>query len=180
MTRPFAPRLGAAFRDEHGRRSARLLRRCAGRIGSSPHLFAAVVSLILILAVFPDVVFRGASLRLTDQIEGAYQGLKLLSVYPPAPHRQWWHGYYDTGGATWQSEPMMEFMRHNVWTLDSPYWNPFSSAGALGPETLVDQKFSIVTLAYAALGGGTLVYNAVMVAFLWLGTFFIVLIARAK
>lgn len=61
-------------------------------------------------------------------------------------------GYHDNGGASFQSEPMMEFMKNTLSSGQSPYWNPYSSAGAVGPETLVDQKFSLFTICYAILG----------------------------
>jgi len=164
---------------------ARLFRRLA----RTPRLFAAALTSLLIVATFPDVLFAGTSLRLSDQLWGSYQNLELFRVHPlistsvaslGAAYGDWIVPYNDIGGATWQSEPMMEFMRNSLWTLDSPYWNPYSSAGALGPETLVDLKFSAFTIAYAVLGGGTPVYNAVLLAFFWLGTYFVVRIAREK
>jgi hypothetical protein len=152
-----------------------------------PRLFAGVVASVLIVATFPDVLLAGTSLRLSDQLWGSYESLELYRVHPPTPAApevryggDWIRSYNDIGGALWQSEPMMEFMRHSLWTLDSPYWNPYSSAGALGPETLVDLKFSAFTVAYAVLGGGAAVYNALLLGLYWLATYFVVRIAREK
>ena len=155
----------------------------------SPRLFAALLAGILVAGTFPDVLIAGTSLRLSDQLWGSYENLDLYRVHPLIPtdvaplgakYGDWTLSYNDIGGAVWQSEPMMEFMRHSLWTLDSPYWNPYSSAGALGPETLVDLKFSAFTLAYAALGGGAFVYNALLLALYWLATYFIIRISREK
>jgi hypothetical protein len=158
-------------------------------LARSPGLFAAVIAALLIAATFPDVLLAGTSLRLSDQLWGSYENLDLYRVHPLIPtsvaalgatYGDWILSYNDIGGSLWQSEPMMEFMRHSLWTLDSPYWNPYSSAGALGPETLVDLKFSVFTLAYSVLGGGAAVYNALLLGFYWLATYFVVRVTREK
>src|SRR2546426_5337404 len=145
--------------------------RLARQVSRSPGLFSALLACVLIFATFPDVFLAGTSLRNTDQLWGSYQNLALYRVHPltsatdgplRAEYGEWLLAYNDMGGAVWQSEPMMEFMRHTIWTLDSPYWNPYSSAGSLGPETLVDLKLSILTIAYAVLGGGTVVDNILL------------------
>lgn len=150
-----------------------------------PRLTAAVIAGMLTLITFPDVFFAGTSLRLTDQVWGYYKQLTLYRAHPPVavpiiPYDVWMFPHTDIGGATGQSEPMMEFMRHCVWTLNSPYWNPYSSAGSLGPETLVDLKFSVLTLAYALAGGGTVVYNVLFLAAFWSATWFVILIVRER
>ncbi len=136
-------------------------RRIWNRISRHPRLSAAVLSLLLLVIVFPDVIFHGASFVINDQLAADLAGKHGRWIYP-LPHHGWWASYSDDGGTLWQSEPMMEFIRYCLRTLNSPYWNPFSGAGALGPETLVDMKFSAFTLAYALLGGGSLVYNLLM------------------
>src|SRR4029077_4503536 len=158
------------------------------RLSRSPRVLAALLASVLIVATFPDVFFAGTSLRMTDQLWGSYQNLGLHRAFPrvlsggvfSGAQADWQLSYNDIGGAIWQSEPMMEFMRHSLWTLDSPYWDPYSSAGSLGPETLVDLKFSVFTIAYAALGGGSFVYNVLLLAFFWIGTFFLIRIVREK
>jgi hypothetical protein len=136
-------------------------------------LEAYLVALLLLVAAFPDVLFKDASLRLTDQITGAYTAVPLKPVYPIPNTTGWWAGYNDNGGATYQSEPMIQFMANSIQNGESPYWNPYSATGALGPEALVDQKFSAMTLVNAAFGGGSLTYNVVILVALYFGIFFI-------
>ncbi|MCX6082399.1 MAG: hypothetical protein NTW32_22970 [Chloroflexi bacterium] len=114
---------------------------------------------------------------MTDQINGSFVA---KTFYPQDGHRQWWQGYFDTGGAWYQSEPMMEFMLRTIREGDSPYWNPFSAAGALGPETLIDNKFSFFTLAYVALGGGSRVYNLVILFLYFWASYFTYRLAKEK
>ncbi|QIA04641.1 hypothetical protein [Pseudomonas fluorescens] len=139
---------------------------------------ACLVALLLLLAAFPDVIFKDASLRLTDQITGAYTAVPLKPFYTIPNTTGWWAGYNDNGGATYQSEPMMQFMVNSIRDGQTPYWNPYSAAGALGPEALVDQKFSAMTLVNALLGGGSLTYNIVILLALYFGVFFTYRIVR--
>ena len=125
--------------------------------------------------MFPDVIFQGAILRVTDQYEWSLTHIDRVGFYPRPSHLNWWSSYTDTGGS-WQSEPMMEFMRYCLQTGNSPYWNPFSGAGALGPETLIDEKFSIFTLLYAAFGGDSFVFDAIFILAYVAGTYFTALI----
>ncbi|MEO7839948.1 MAG: YfhO family protein, partial [Anaerolineales bacterium] len=96
------------------------------------------------------------------------------------PHHSWNTRIWDWGGAFYQSEPMMEFMVRSVREGQSPYWNPYSAAGSLGPETLVDNKFSAFTLVHAVLGGGQKIYNAVFLALYFLAAYFIHRLIREK
>ncbi|WP_226499699.1 hypothetical protein [Pseudomonas sp. MWU16-30322] len=139
---------------------------------------ACLVALLLLVAAFPDVIFKDASLRLTDQITGAYTAVPLKPFYTIPNTTGWWAGYNDNGGATYQSEPMMQFMVNSIRDGQTPYWNPYSAAGALGPEALVDQKFSAMTLVNALLGGGSLTYNIVILLALYFGVFFTYRIVR--
>jgi hypothetical protein len=120
-------------------------REVARHVRQSPSLFSAFLVCVLMVATFPDVFFAGTSLRVTDQLWGSYQNLALYRVHPltsatdgplRAGYGEWLLSYNDIGGAIWQSEPMMEFMRHTLWTLDSPYWNPYSAAGSLVQKRL--------------------------------------------
>jgi hypothetical protein len=158
-------------------------------VQSRPGVFSALLASVLILATFPDVFVSGTSLRLSDQLWGSYENLEAYRAHPPVPanlpwlpvpYGAWLLSYNDIGGAIWQSEPMMEFMRRTVAAHDSPYWDPYSAAGSLGPETLVDLKFSLFTVLYAVLGGGTAIYNALLLAFFWLATYFVVRISRER
>lgn len=134
---------------------------------------ACLVAVLLVVAAFPDVLFNGASLRLTDQITGAVTGGQFKSVYPIPNSERWWAGYHDNGGATYQSDPMIEFMAKTIKNAESPYWNPYSAAGALGPEALVDQKFSALTLTSALFGATSLSFNIAMIIAIYFGVFFI-------
>jgi hypothetical protein len=75
---------------------------------------------------------------------------------------------------------MMEFMARSLRDGESPYWNPYSAAGSLGPETLVDNKFSAFTLAYALLGGGQKLYNIIFLFLYFLGAYFTHRLIREK
>jgi hypothetical protein len=136
-------------------------------------LEAYLVALLLLVAAFPDVIFNGASLRLTDQLTGAYTEVPLKPFYSIPNTTGWWAGYNDNGGATYQSDPMMQFMANSIKSGESPYWNPYSAAGALGPEALVDQKFSAMTLINAFFGSGSLAYNVVILIAIYFGLFFV-------
>ncbi|WP_157742088.1 hypothetical protein [Pseudomonas sp. NS1(2017)] len=138
-----------------------------------PLLEAFLVALLLIVAAFPDVLFNGASLRLTDQVTGALSGGQQKSVYPIPMSTGWWGGYNDNGGATYQSDPMIQFMAHTLRSGESPYWNPYSAAGALGPEALIDQKFSALTIMSALFGGSSLSFNIAMIVALYFAVFFV-------
>ena len=141
-------------------------------------LEAYLIALILILVAFPDVIFNGASFRLTDQITGASTGVAIKPFYPIPNSTGWWAGYNDNGGAIFQSEPMIEFMARSIKNGETPYWNPYSAAGSLGPEALVDQKFSAFTLANAILGGGSLIYNLIILTLSYFAVFFTYRIVR--
>lgn len=136
--------------------------------------------LLAICLVFPDVVFLGASLRITDQIHGSYFRFPPITFYPQYAHHQWNSGRGDYIAAFYQSEPMMEFMARSLREAESPYWNPYSAAGSLGPETLVDNKFSAFTLAYALLGGGQKLFNILLLFIYFTGAYFTYRLIREK
>lgn len=89
-------------------------------------------------------------------------------------YRQPATNFLDTGAADWQWEPAQYFMRNCLREKQSPYWNPYSSCGALGPEVTVDAKFSPFTLAIALLGASTTAFHIVLLGALFLGTYFCV------
>ncbi len=149
------------------------------------------VAVILTVFVFPDVIFMKASLLLTDQVHGAgnfapfalTQGAvdqvkQPVSFYPVPEHLFWFSGHSDPGGAVLQSEPMAKFVSNSLKKGQSPYWNPYSGSGALGPEVLADVKFSPLSLLSEALGGTSLIYNIVSLAFFTCGLFFLCLMMR--
>ena len=136
-----------------------------------------ILSTILICAIFPDVIFFGTSLRLTDQIYGDFYGLATHHLYAIPAHSEWWGWYNDSGGAVFQSEPMINFIHNCIKNWQSPFWNPYSGAGALGPETLVDEKFSFFIMLNAILGGGSLAYNITLILLWFFAVFFLMKIS---
>lgn len=122
-----------------------------------------LVAIFLVVSAFPDVVFLGRSISMVDSYASTISTPPPTPLYPEAKHRAPYHGFTDTGGAVWQSEPMIQFMRQVLTTGESPYWNPYSATGALGPETLVDQKFSPLTVLTALAGGGIRAFHAVVI-----------------
>lgn len=141
---------------------------------------AALVSCVLVCLVYPDVIFLGTGFRITDTLEGIWRGFRIITVYPKAPHSPWYLSSIDNGGGLIQMEPMIGFMRHSIWHLESPYWNPYSGAGALGPEVLVDNKFSLPIVANALLGGGVGAYAAVYLLLHFFGAFYTYRIGREQ
>ena len=127
--------------------------------------------LLAVCLVFPDVVFLGTSLRLTDQLHGSRYNFPSIAFYPHYPHHKWNAGRGDYIAAVYQSEPMMEYMSRSLREGESPYWNPYSAAGSLGPETLVDNKFSVFTMVYAFLGGGQKTFDLVFLGIYFLGAY---------
>ena len=131
-----------------------------------------LLSLLLTCAAFPDAVLFGSAFRMNDAQWAMFNRAKSTNFYPVPKEKDWYtSGLNDPGGAAFQSEPSMEFMRHSLATWESPFWNPYSTAGSLGPEVLVDLKFSVFTLAYSILGGTSEVYNILTLFGFWMSVF---------
>lgn len=145
-----------------------------------PRIVAAIVATLIVAIAFHDVVFLGATLRYSDQLSAALAGAELRHIIPRPDHVFFFGSYSDPGGALWQSEPMMEFVRNSLWAGQSPYWNPYSLAGSVGPETLVDSRLSILSLLYTALGGGSRAFDVLILAGNWIAAFCTFLILRTK
>ena len=147
---------------------------------SATRLASLLFSVLIVVAVFPDVIFKGATISHLDtiniqyppalyyeenppsgEVDGPLTGRPRVSFYPERRNREIYHGHYDTGGSTYQSEPMQLFMKYILFNGESPYWNPYSAAGSLGPETLVDLKFSPFSLLVAVSGASSLAFHAV-------------------
>src|SRR6185437_12159790 len=136
-----------------------------------------LLAIFLICAVFPDVIFNGASLRVTDLLQGAFNNISLRGFYPVPSHSQWWGWANDNGGAIYQSEPIIEFMHNSIKHLQSPFWNPYQAVGVLGPEVLVSEQFSVRTILNALCGGGSFAYNIIQLLLLTTAVFFLIKIA---
>jgi len=142
----------------------------------SVRLRAGLCAVLLVLLSFPDVIASGATLVNSAGYFGALYGTPMSALYPERAGRSYHHGYNDAGGAVWQSDPMRGYMGRLVRSSESPYWNPYSATGALGPETLVDQKFSPITLAAAALGGDQWAADAALLLFFTLALYCLYLV----
>lgn len=122
---------------------------------SRPVCFAFAVALILLL--FGDVIFLSTSLAPLDYDQGilAYSGALPgpRSVLPERPGRNVLDGQFDLWSGSAQFEPAQKFMAFCLRSGESPYWDPYTATGTLGPEVLVDLKFAPITLATALLGG---------------------------
>ncbi len=157
--------------------SARATRPAIGgflRWSAAPVWRQLLLSLLFVCVAFPDAVVSDSSFRMNDAQWAVIDHAKRTDFYPVPKQLNWYtSGLLDPGGGQFQSEPMMEFMRHTLATRDSPYWNPYSTAGSLGPEVLVDLKFSVFTLAYALLGGTSQVYDMLTLFGFWMGVFFV-------
>lgn len=137
-----------------------------------------LVSAAVLIARLPEIFFGGGSLRLTDLQRSAVVGqnpvtgwsnvFKDLGLLPRS--LEWWSARGDSGGSIFQSDPAAVFVFNALSAGDSPYWNPYIGNGALGPEALVDLKFSVLTIATAALGNSTAAFNFLMICLLLLST----------
>ena len=138
----------------------------------SPLYKYAFLSLLLLCIVFPDVIFLGRSFSVLDQLNLAGLNRPIYNAYHEPTGTIPSYGYVDTGGSL-QFDPGISFMRHSIYNLESPYWDPYSGAGAFGPETLVDVKFSPVTLLTALLGGSIGAYHFVFLFFYFMSLVFL-------
>jgi hypothetical protein len=141
---------------------------------------AGLFAVLLVLVSFPDVIFSGATLVNSAGYFAGIYGTPMAALYPEREGRSYHHGLNDSGGAVWQSDPMRQYMGRVLHDRQSPYWNPYSATGSLGPETLVDQKFSPITLVAAALGGNQLAADAALLLFFALSLYCLYLIVAVN
>ncbi|TYL91759.1 YfhO family protein [Bradyrhizobium rifense] len=125
----------------------------------------ALAAICLIVAAFPDVIFFKASLSNANIVNITYDQQKKVRFLPERENRSIYDGLTDPGGAAFQSEPGIQFVRRSFRDGQSIYWNPYSATGAYGPETLVDIKTSPLSIATALLGGSDGVFHAVFLFF---------------
>jgi hypothetical protein len=127
-----------------------------------------------------DGIFFGASLIPSNYSgvlaeEGYHQHVETL---PERQGRRVTDGQFDLGAAAWQMEPMRYFMRRCILEGESPYWNPYSATGSLGPETLVDVKFSVITIAAALLPFGGYSHQITLLGLLFISSFCLAYLLR--
>lgn len=139
---------------------------------------AIISALLLIIFSFPDVVLGHASLMVTNAVpfDGTssyytHDGKRTAHSFYPEISDNVIQGYFDAGGSLWQSESKLPFMKYAMQNGESPFWNPYQGAGTLGSESLVDIKFSPITMLGALLGGSSFAYNLAIMLFLTLSTF---------
>ena len=136
------------------------------------HLRCALAAIWLMLWVFPDVIFMHASLSSASLVNvTADDGHKKVQLFPERRGREAYEGYFDAGGAAFQSEPAAQFVRRSLQSGQSIYWNPYSATGSYGPETLVDIKTSPISMITGVLNGGDLASHIVFLAFNLLAVF---------
>lgn len=136
---------------------------------------ALATAIIICLLLFPDVIFMRAGLSQTSQFIGARNKQPAVVFYSQPHQRRSQDAYSDAGGALWQSEPAQQFLRYCLKNHESPYWNPYSGAGQLGPETLVDLKFSFQSFLIALLKGSQIAFNVVVIGSYAVALFFMYL-----
>jgi hypothetical protein len=127
-------------------------------------LFAAAI----VLVAFPEVVFLNGNLAPTGMHRDANRAAPRPTVqaYPSLQHGVPQLGIRDVGARVWQVEPATKFMRRAIWDGESPYWNPYSAAGSLGVETIVDIKLAPIVVVSAFFGASSTAFSFVLLAFL--------------
>ncbi|MGZ6394773.1 MAG: YfhO family protein [Pseudobdellovibrionaceae bacterium] len=143
------------------------------RLQGRPRLRLFLQCSLLVILIFPDVVFKNASISMLDQFNFSSSPRSVQTLYRERMGLQPYEGYFDTSGAALQSEPAIQFIKYSIYNLQSPYWNPFSGSGSFGPETMVDIKFAPLNLAVAILGGSNLAFHFVSLLFYALALYFL-------
>ncbi|MGM4872189.1 YfhO family protein [Bradyrhizobium sp. 956_D2_N1_5] len=124
-----------------------------------------MAAIVLIVCAFPDVIFLKASLSNANIVNITYDKQSKVQLFPERESRTIADGFTDPGGAAFQSEPGIQFVRRSFRDGQSIYWNPYSATGSYGPETLVDIKTSPLTITTALLGGSDGAFHAVFLVF---------------
>lgn len=132
----------------------------------------SIAALVLLISVFADVIFFNASLSLANLHNVTVEPRpEKVQLFPDLRSRRADRGYFDSGGAAYQSEPSAQFVKRALWAHQSLYWNPYSATGSFGPETLIDIKTSPLSIVTALLGGSDLSFHLVFLAFQYAGVF---------
>ncbi|MGZ3744545.1 MAG: YfhO family protein [Pseudobdellovibrionaceae bacterium] len=143
-----------------------------------PRLRLFLQCAFIIVLIFPDVIFKGASISMLDQANFTSTPRSIHTLFKERDGLEPSQSFYDFGGSAFQSEPAIQFLKHSIYKLQSPYWNPYSGAGAFGPETMVDIKFSPLSLAVALLGGSNFFFHFITLLFYTLALYFLALTLR--
>ena len=141
---------------------------------ASGRVWCLLCALAVVLVLFGDVLFLGASLApidYSDALANPNQTPRTVSVLPERPGRSFYHGQGDIGAAAFQLEPAQMFLAFCMRHGESPYWDPYTATGSLGPETLVDIKFSPLSVVTALFGGSSKALSFVLVGLYFLSAF---------
>lgn len=132
------------------------------------------VALIVIAVLFGDIAFLGSSLQPSNIVGHAgkpanYKAQSYLEF--TSDHIKEHYGFMDLGATAWQSEPMRRFVARSLRNGESIFWNPYSAGGALGIETLVDLKTSLLTLLSVPFNASSLSFDYLLLLLFLVSTF---------
>jgi hypothetical protein len=96
---------------------------------------------------------------------------RVVELYPNWEARTPRSSVRDIAAEVFQLVPATKFMKHALWNGESPFWNPYSAAGSLGPETMADIKFSPFVVLVAVFGASATAFSFVALAFVILALF---------
>jgi hypothetical protein len=134
---------------------------------STSQLVCLALAGAVIILLFGDVIFLHTSLAPLDYDQGILASLKAepppKSILPERPGRSILDSQGDLWSGSAQFQPAQRFMAFCLRHGESPYWDPYSATGNLGPEALVDLKFAPVTLVTALFGGSSTALSFVLV-----------------
>ncbi len=136
------------------------------RSSNSPLICLALAVAVIIL-LFGDVIFLHTSLAPLDYDQGILASSKAQpppkSMLPERLGRSIMDSQGDLWSGSAQFQPAQRFMAFCLRQRESPYWDPYSATGNLGPEALADLKFAPVTLVTALFGGSSTALSFVLV-----------------
>src|SRR3990172_4965743 len=90
--------------------------------GKPTRLLSFLIALGIVVLVFPDVIFRQGTLSMLDMANITWKNRIAGTYHPERPQMAVHYSYSDTGGAAFQSEPMIQFMKYSIYSKQSPYW----------------------------------------------------------
>ncbi len=138
------------------------------------------ISALIVCGLFAEVIFLRGSFQPSNVFPqtGVPESWRFVYTIPPlSPHAAPAHGYSDLGATAWLAEPARYWLASTFATGESPYWNPYSAAGSLGPEILVDGKFSPLTLISAMFFNGSAIsYDIALLVLFFCGALCLLLV----
>lgn len=143
-----------------------------------------MMALVIVGLVFFDVIFLNRTLQPSNIVPhmempaGWQASSAIFPVFTPQATAR--DGFADLNASAWQFEPARYWMARNFREGQSPWWNPYSASGTLGPEVLVDIKFSPHTLISAWLfDASPASFDYGLIIIYCIGVFFVLLTFRA-